>query len=182
MHQQGVSHRDIKVENILLKDSKFKIADFGSAETEDNFLDWTRVNKLQKDAKSLKISHAFEDFEKNTTLMYRPPEMIDKYLQYPVGFAADIWMLGCVLYVLCFARHPFQECGTLAITNGQFFMPPESDSVHISPELRKLIVVMLSVNPVKRPTVEQLLKIVDNLKKHQKKNNKEVIEFSLMEA
>jgi serine/threonine protein kinase len=39
--------------------------------------------------------------------MYRPPEMIDQYLSYNVDLQVDIWMLGCVLYILCFAKHPF---------------------------------------------------------------------------
>jgi AP2-associated kinase len=51
----------------------------------------------------------FEEFEKYTTLMYRPPEMIDKYKRFNVSQQADIWMLGCVLYTLCFCQHPFQE-------------------------------------------------------------------------
>lgn len=40
--------------------------------------------------------------------MYRPPEMIDLYLKYEVSEKVDIWMLGCVVYVMCFYVHPFQ--------------------------------------------------------------------------
>lgn len=40
-------------------------------------------------------------------IRYRPPEMCDLYLQYPVGPKVDIWMLGCVLYTLLFYKHPF---------------------------------------------------------------------------
>jgi serine/threonine protein kinase len=32
MHQMGIAHRDLKLENILLDDNKFKVADFGSSE------------------------------------------------------------------------------------------------------------------------------------------------------
>ena len=35
--------------------------------------------------------------------------MIDLYLKYPVDDRVDIWMLGCVLFVLCYRYHPFQE-------------------------------------------------------------------------
>ena len=102
---------------------------------------------MSNDAKTKYLIDQFEGFEKNTTMMYRPPEMIDKYLKYNVDFAADIWMLGCILFTLCFARHPFQESGSLAITNGQFFMPTGDDYGHITENIRKLIKVMLSTNP-----------------------------------
>ncbi len=42
-------------------------------------------------------------------MMYRPPEMCDPYLQYCVSTKVDVWMLGCVLYTLCFFKHPFAE-------------------------------------------------------------------------
>ena len=45
-----------------------------------------------------------ESFEKYTTLMYRPPEMMDQYLGYQVDLKVDLWMLGCILYTLCYAR------------------------------------------------------------------------------
>ena len=64
----GISHRDIKIENILFHDNKFKIADFGSASAD--VLDYNSSSKLQ-------ISKQIEIFEKFTTLTYRPPEMID---------------------------------------------------------------------------------------------------------
>ena len=48
-----------------------------------------------------------EKFEKYTTMMYRPPEMIDRYLKYRVDTQVDIWMLGCVIFSLSFGFHPF---------------------------------------------------------------------------
>ena len=85
------------------------MADFGSAEGEDQFLYWEGVNKLSNEQKQRFLCNAFDGYEKNTTLMYRPPEMIDRYLKYDVDLACDIWMLGCILYVLCFVKHPFQD-------------------------------------------------------------------------
>lgn len=43
-----------------------------------------------------------EEFEKYTTLMYRPPEMIDKYKKFTVNTQADIWvskMLTIITYL-----------------------------------------------------------------------------------
>jgi len=30
MHEKGLAHRDIKIENVLLSQKKFKLCDFGS--------------------------------------------------------------------------------------------------------------------------------------------------------
>lgn len=68
MHQIGIAHRDLKIENVLLMGDKWKLCDFGSASTE--ILDYSSASKQQ-------ISKSMESFEKNTTLMYRPPEMMD---------------------------------------------------------------------------------------------------------
>jgi AP2-associated kinase len=98
MHQMGIAHRDIKVENIIKSslDGKYKLCDFGSASTD--VLDPSTATKQQ-------LSRAQETYEKYTTLMYRPPEMLDPpLLRYKVDLKVDIWMLGCVLYALCFGR------------------------------------------------------------------------------
>ena len=44
IHSLGIAHRDLKLENILLADKKFKVADFGSSEHEENFLIWKRLD------------------------------------------------------------------------------------------------------------------------------------------
>ena len=90
-HRPPIAHRDIKVENILQEDQNFKLADFGSCSTDT--LDYN-VDKKNK------ISDNMEHFEKYTTMMYRPPEMIDQYQKYKVDTKVDIWMLGCVLFTL----------------------------------------------------------------------------------
>jgi len=76
MHDNGVAHRDIKVENILLSNKSFKICDFGSATTKTLDPDICSGNDLDE---------MMEEFEKYTTMMYRPPEMIDKYKKFKVN-------------------------------------------------------------------------------------------------
>lgn len=84
MHSKNISHRDLKLENVLLQDKAFKLCDFGSASAAKS----NSVGVTDKD---------FEDFERYTTLMYRPPEMIDKYLNWPVDTSVDIWVRSFLL-------------------------------------------------------------------------------------
>ena len=92
-------------------------------------------------------------------MMYRPPEMIDKYMKWNVTTKVDIWMLGCVAYTLCYAQHPFQEAQKLAIVNASYYFP--TDKV-VSPKLQDFIRICLIPNPSERPNVLNLLSLLDN--------------------
>lgn len=97
-----------------------------------------------------------EEFEKNTTLMYRPPEMIDLYLKYPVDERVDIWMLGCVLFVMNFKYHPFQEEGKLSIVNASIKYPKTC-----TPKMEKFMRHLLTPNPYFRPNLNEIINIID---------------------
>jgi hypothetical protein len=154
MHQQNppVAHRDIKVENILLKDRKFKLCDFGSASEE--FIDPRSVSENDLD-------DAFEKYEKYTTFMYRPPEMQDKFSNYEIGLKVDSWMLGWVLFALWFSLHPFQDAQKLAIINAHIFFPSDKHSNRrVSDKMRDLIWHILTPNPSKRPSMKEIDRIL----------------------
>lgn len=58
--------------------------------------------------------------------MYRAPEMLDTWSNYEVGTKVDVWSLGCILYVLCFQKHPFDDSAKLRIINGNYTIPTDS--------------------------------------------------------
>lgn len=145
MHSQSppIIHRDLKIENLLLSSKgTIKLCDFGSSTTKSYKPDsyWTAIQR----------SLVEDEMCKNTTPMYRPPEVLDTYNNYPINEAMDIWALGCVLFLLCFREHPFPDSSKLRILNANYSIPPGNTSFDI---LHDLIRGMLQVNPTSRPTI-----------------------------
>ena len=70
---------------------------------------------------------AEEIIAKETTLIYRSPELVDLYMRDILTEKSDIWALGCIFYALCFISHPFQNAGTgLGILSAKIIIPEES--------------------------------------------------------
>uniref|UniRef100_A0A5K3F440 Cyclin-G-associated kinase n=2 Tax=Mesocestoides corti TaxID=53468 RepID=A0A5K3F440_MESCO len=148
MHKQSppIIHRDLKVENLLLSEKfTIKLCDFGSASTETYAptLLWSATER----------GRTQEALEKVTTPMYRSPEMLDLYLNYPINEAVDIWALGCIIFYLVCGYHPFEDSAKLAILNANFNLPPcdpDFETFH------NLIRQMLLVDPTQRPNINSV--------------------------
>jgi AP2-associated kinase len=152
MHTRNppISHRDIKIENVLRFGNNFKLCDFGSAST---------LTLDPKTVEKSKILEHFSRFEKITTAMYRPPEMCDQYSKYPVNEKVDVWMLGCILYTLMFKQQPFQDAQKLSIINAHYFIP---DNHSYSEKLLDFCRLMLTPNPINRPSTNDVLGLITN--------------------
>ncbi|KAM3725745.1 Calcium/calmodulin-dependent protein kinase type II [Dirofilaria immitis] len=142
-HLNNVVHRDLKPENLLLaskaKGAAVKLADFGLA------------IEVQGDTEAW--------FGFAGTPGYLSPEVLKKD---PYGKPVDIWACGVILYILLVGYPPFwdedQHRLYAQIKAGAYDYPsPEWDTV--TPEAKNLIDNMLTVNPKKRITAEQALKV-----------------------
>mmetsp|Transcript_19999 Transcript_19999/g.37131 ORF Transcript_19999/g.37131 Transcript_19999/m.37131 type:complete len:404 (+) Transcript_19999:2351-3562(+) len=150
LHKLGVAHRDLKVENVLLSQKKFKLCDFGS---------WSDTTHDLASLPSSELQRLQEKFEGETTLMYRPPEMCDVFSRQEVSTKVDIWMLGCILYTLAYFKHPFQNQNQLAIVNVHYYFP-ETD--RFDEKFRQLVKWLLDPCPTTRPDIDQVLAALDN--------------------
>ncbi|NXG08383.1 GAK kinase, partial [Sakesphorus luctuosus] len=149
MHKQKppIIHRDLKVENLLISNQgTIKLCDFGSATTVAYYPDYNWSAQ--------KRSLVEEEITRNTTPMYRTPEMIDLYSNFPIGEKQDIWALGCVLYLLCFRQHPFEDGAKLRIVNGKYVIPQNDTRYSV---FHDLIRSTLKVNPEERLSITELV-------------------------
>lgn len=137
-------HRDLKIENVLISgNGDYKLCDFGSC-TVPKAAATTTQERLALE----------EDIQKNTTIQYRSPEMVDVSRRLPIDEKSDIWALGVLLYKLCYFTTPFEAQGQLAILNAAYTFPPYPP---YTDRTKRLIAVTLQENPRDRPNIYQLL-------------------------
>jgi len=142
----AIIHLDLKLDNLLIDyEGKIKLCDFGSAST-TTYEPEESWNMQRRTAME-------EELARFTTPMYRSPEMLDVWSNWPVNAAADVWALGCVLYQLCFHSPPFEDGAKLAIINAKYAIL-EEDRTHVM--LHDLVRQALVADPTLRPTSQQL--------------------------
>lgn len=119
LHSQNINHRDIKVENFLIgTDGLLKLCDFGSATLDSHAPDITWSTQQRNNLEEL--------LQKFTTPMYRAPEQLDTWNNFPIGVKTDVWALGCILFCMCYKKHPFEDAAKLRIINGNYTIPSDS--------------------------------------------------------
>ncbi|CAG9560574.1 unnamed protein product [Danaus chrysippus] len=138
LHGQGVVHKDIKPGNLLLTlDQTLKITDFGVAEALDMF--------SPKDT----------CYTGQGSPAFQPPEIANGAEQFS-GTKVDIWSSGVTLYNMTTGKYPFEGDNVYrlleAIGRGEPSPPPPA----VGPELQRLLQHMLSRDPEKRPTVQEI--------------------------
>ena len=168
MHCQEppIAHRDLKIENILKFENVYKLCDFGSATT-------IKFNPLNCNEKEK--NETLNNFESNSTIYYRAPEMCDKYNEYEINEKVDIWALGCILYTILFKIQPFNDGLKLNIISASYNFPKNNIEKY-SEKIIDLIRLMLNPNPIERPSAKDILNLLKNWNQINKINLPEEIE------
>lgn len=134
VHRQGIVHRDLKLENILLDEHcNVKLGDFG----------------FTREFEGKRLMETFCG-----TTGYAAPEMLagKRY----TGEEVDIWSLGIILYALLYGSLPFDDDDESVmkskILQGDFELPD-----FISEEARDLLGQILRLDPTQRLSIKAIL-------------------------
>lgn len=156
VHSLNLSHRDLKLENILLADQKrtiVKLTDFG----------FIREFNPQ--------SRRFLSTICGTTV-YMAPELLtgQKYS----GFAIDIWSMGVILYTMLNGMLPFDDDDEMKIQHKVINTEPMFYD-HVPIDVNQLISKMLLKDPNQRPSLNEILNssyLIDVYNKYLEKGTK----------
>ncbi|CAG8479353.1 5677_t:CDS:10 [Dentiscutata erythropus] len=166
LHKQGIIHRDLKPSNLLLQYDdpndlsgmpRVLISDFGECEIIDQLTERDRTGATG-------------------TLEFMAPELItvDERGRYLKEYSqkSDMWSLGMVLYYLCYSRLPYRQNDDVDLLKQEILhfncvSFPDigmASNRRISSQLRSLITCLLSRNAKSRPSCDEILKSVADMR------------------
>lgn len=171
LQDAGITHFDIKPQNLLvMKDYTLRLGDFGEA-----------ICRLDPD---------YSETRGRGTLHYTAPELLQLDNEGPCnGSAVDVYSAGLVMYSLMTGRLPWMGIRGPAThqivickkgfsvgsynpipspsTTEEFKLPGPNGEIlpaHITRQLSTIIIGCTSLNPTARPTVDDALKLLDEIK------------------
>ena len=146
-HAAGIVHRDVKPENVMVRDDGLvKVLDFGLA----------RLLPNHGEAADTATASGTEAGVVLGTLRYMAPEQARGEA---VERAADVFALGLVLYELATGRHPFGADTSLGIVGAiasDAALPPSRLNTEIPAALDAVLLQMLDKDPRRRPTAADM--------------------------
>ena len=156
IHKNDLIHRDLKPDNLFLNaDLTIKISDFGLSRKFQNIYDYVRTKVI--------------------TMQYIAPELLNGQ---EYNNKVDVWSLGCIIYELCTLNFCFESNsmnGLLRkITNNNH---GKIDTNLYGEDLQKLIDSLLNKNYKQRPSVDDIINMINKILSESFKEN--IIEIFL---
>ncbi|EQC38510.1 CAMKK protein kinase [Saprolegnia diclina VS20] len=134
LHGQGVCHRDIKPDNLLLNDEgRCHLSDFGCA---------------QKYVQGTLVTDTAGTFE------FWAPECCNGAPYDP--FKADLWAIGVTFYIFLFGKLPFQAESPKELFERIVEQPLEVPTTEVSPDAIDLLQSLLEKDPSQRMALDMM--------------------------
>ncbi len=164
-HDRGMIHRDIKPDNLMLNNQGIvKVADLGLVKTPAMTSEDDRLSDLPDDdpnepssgrGSQTGLASLPTEITSAHTAMGTPAYMSPEQCRDAanVDQRADIYSLGCTLYVLLTGRPPFQ--GTTAIETMRMhayepLVPPDQVEKRVPPKISAILLKMMAKDPKDR--------------------------------
>ncbi|EWC45134.1 hypothetical protein DRE_06273 [Drechslerella stenobrocha 248] len=144
LHQEGILHRDLKGDNILLDlDGTCKISDFGISKKTVDIYGNDASNNMQG------------------SVFWMAPEVVNPKKGQGYSAKVDIWSVGCVVLEMFAGRRPWENeetIGAIFKIGSERMAPPIPDDVsqHVSPEAIAFMADCHTIEPSERPTAKTL--------------------------
>eukprot|EP00826_Nyctotherus_ovalis_P034540 TRINITY_DN2889_c0_g4_i4.p1 TRINITY_DN2889_c0_g4~~TRINITY_DN2889_c0_g4_i4.p1 ORF type:complete len:592 (+),score=135.20 TRINITY_DN2889_c0_g4_i4:225-2000(+) len=143
LHAHNIIHRDIKCLNIFLTEKRtIKIGDLG-------------VSKIVASSAAMQGTRV-------GTPLYLSPELVK---QQPYDFKVDVWAMGCVLYHIICLQPPFKGDNLIALGNSIVHQEPKPLPSIYSARLQNFILKLIAKKPYERPSVNGIIKQLQELLK-----------------
>jgi len=147
IHQRGICHRDMSLENIMLcNGGRVVIIDFGLC---------IRVDMESRDAT---VQHHMGQYGKK---LYVAPEILQNISHYN-GYLADLWSVGVILFILLTGVPPVEIAApidhrfNLLQTSCLGQLLQESNARALSTDVIDLLGNMLQTDPEKRLSIQEI--------------------------
>ena len=161
-HAAGITHRDIKPDNIMVRDDGYlKMLDFGLARL---------LPTTSSDPEAMTLAQQTTPGTVMGTLAYMSPEQATGQT---AGSASDVFALGIVLYELATGRHPFKSetmIGYLHAITSQVPKSIASVKSQLPVALDDLILRMLEKDANSRPTATEVVQALQEIEKYGSSN------------
>ena len=179
LHEHGYTHRDVKLENVLLLESPGSSSSSSSASMQPVLMDFGSAGPLRRQIRSRRdVLDVVDEAAQHTTLPYRPPELFEGGVRVGDALdyrAVDVWSLACTLHAVLYGVSPFEcefhhlrgirvvECTHLSVLGGPPAPKPPIDTWY-SPDIRtQLLEPMLTQDPHRRPTLPEVIAVTEGL-------------------
>lgn len=146
IHQQGLVHRDVKPDNILIGNDGFtKLVDFGLTLVDQEVV-----------GEEFSLAMIFGHDCLGTADYMSPEQSLDSL---HVTGAADVYSLGCTLYMALTGKRPFHGLSKIKVIEAHRTLAPppiEKYRLEIPNEIEQLYQQMLAKQPEERPSLAEV--------------------------